>query len=654
ELLAVLALAVGFYREPAWRVTSHLFVALATEQLWGSAAPEGAEMYRAATLAFACALTAFGVALFPARERASRPRRAWLVGATCLALGLVTDRVATRTLAPSHAALLEAYGYVKQRGPLVLHADPAAVSAADIDLLLAEGTLWLSRIHCRLGLAPREQIHVFVHANAEEKRRWTGASRADFALPWRHEVHVRLGGAPHPTLGHELVHVIAGELLTSTFRTPSRWIVVQRPALIEGLAVAVTPELKGEQDLTVLEDAAALKRLHLLPPTRDLIGGLAFLGEAHQRAYVAAGAALRAFAQSQPDSARALREVYRLGSLEAAAGSSEAARTFYASYEATLDSLALPDGALSSAGGQFAEPSILTGTCPGQPAPAPSTWRTQARTGRVREALQAIAHDSGATSFWLVQGEALAAGDTAGAVLAWRAILDRTDSVTLAGSALREGDLLARAGRLEDAQAAWERVPARFAAPAYARGLAARRILAAELRTGTRAHPVAESALRYLTSGDDREQQSAALALSAALARGDGAAGSATTEPALVRSLAAYLLARRLRDLRDAASSARLLARVHADALLPEPIAGEALAMHAQALALEGHGADAARLLRDAVPTATRRAQRLRLEDLAERAERGARAPARPSVLRESSDPAWADRLLVGAPSTLR
>ena len=653
EVGAIVTLVIGFHGEPQFRLVSHLFVALSTEQLWGSAAPDGAELFRGATLLFALALAAFGIAWFPAHDggRTLRPRRAWLAGAALLTVGLLVDHVARRTLAPSRAQFEAAYAYGKARGPLVLHADPLAVTPAEVDLLLAEGNLWLGRIEARLGLRPQQPIHVWVHATAEEKARWTGASRADFALPWRHEVHLRRGGAPHPTLGHELVHIIAGELLTTLFRTPGRFIFAQNPALVEGLAVAVAPELKSEHDLTILEDAAALKRLGRLGPASQLLGGLDFLGEAHQRAYIAAGSVLSAFAVTQPDAPRALREVYRSGSIAASLGSDSAARAFFRGYEALLDSLTLPDGALAGASETFAEPSILRGTCPGVRAPPDPAWRVHARSGAVPRALALLEADTSATAFWQVQREALDVADTTGALAVVPAILLRTDSVHIAATAMRQGDLFARSGNMDAALATWGRAPARGAPPALARSLLARRLLATELAVPARSHLAALAALRYLTDTWEEDRDAAALALAATLARADASTDRTAAEPALGRSLSAYLLARRLRDDRDPAATERLLARVHAEALLPSPLAEEATIMFGQALALNGRGREAATLLRAAAARATRAGLKQRLADLAERAERGAAAPPRPRVISPASDPAWADRLLVGGGS---
>ncbi len=45
-----------------------------------------------------------------------------------------------------------------------------------------------------------------------------GAADTFIAKPWRREVYVQAGGYPHPVLGHEVMHVIAGAFARGPFR----------------------------------------------------------------------------------------------------------------------------------------------------------------------------------------------------------------------------------------------------------------------------------------------------------------------------------------------------------------------------------------------------------------------------------------------------
>ena len=666
ELLAMLALVVGFYLDPTWRIVSHLFVAISTEQVWGSAAPEGVETYRAATLCFALALAAFGDALFPGEEASAtrRPRRAWLVGALLLVAGLVVERAARPIVAPTHADLWRAYSMTKSRGPLTMHADPLTVRAADLDVMLAEGTLWLARIDARLGQRSQQTIHVWVHATAADKQRWTGASRADFALPWRHEIHVLVGGAQHHTLGHELVHVIAGEPLTTLFHTPSVWIVGQRLALIEGLAVAITPELKRSDALTVLEEAAALTRIARAPDPEQLFNGLAFLTESHQTAYAAAGAVLGALDAQSNDGGRTLRAVYATGSIAGALGSADKAKRFFDGYRAQLSSLTLPDGALSEVTEQFSEPSTITATCREASDDQSRRARILARNGALTEALAAAGDRSLATLRDLA-AETRAVGDTANFPTLARAYLALPDSMSAAERALAAGELFWLADSTDAARTAWHEAPLATAPPVVARALIARAMLGDAISQRGATAPMARAALAMLlrydlvSSGVEALEVARGLdaldALDAAAASAPASTPRSTASPApegtagdfAVRSLARYLLARRLWILRRPDVAVPMLEQVLRERALPAPFIAEAMLMQVRALASIGRAADALLLRTSSEIGLTRRVLALELADLFERANRAMAAPPRPRLVTATTDPAWADRMLL-------
>ena len=66
-----------------------------------------------------------------------------------------------------------------------------------------------------LGGAPEGRIRVWLYRTDEEKQRLVGAGRTQYAKPWRLELHINGRDYPHPTLKHELAHVMACLLYTS-------------------------------------------------------------------------------------------------------------------------------------------------------------------------------------------------------------------------------------------------------------------------------------------------------------------------------------------------------------------------------------------------------------------------------------------------------
>src|SRR5690606_16809945 len=108
------------------------------------------------------------------------------------------------------------------------------------------------------------------------------------AKPWRREVYLQPAGFPHPVLGHELAHVVAGSFGAGPFRVAGPlggWI--PDPGRIEGVAVAAAPRDDG--DVALEEWAAAMRQVKLLPPLGRVFR-LSFLGESSARAYTVAGA----------------------------------------------------------------------------------------------------------------------------------------------------------------------------------------------------------------------------------------------------------------------------------------------------------------------------------------------------------------------------
>jgi len=61
-------------------------------------------------------------------------------------------------------------------------------------------------------------VRAFFFRDAAEKKRLMGAGDTYIAKPWRKEVYLQMGAYPHPVLGHELAHVVAGSFGRGPFR----------------------------------------------------------------------------------------------------------------------------------------------------------------------------------------------------------------------------------------------------------------------------------------------------------------------------------------------------------------------------------------------------------------------------------------------------
>ena len=695
--LLMLALEVGFalwlflgwYHEPGFRIASHVFVVIAGDLFAGASMPPTVIAFRAATFLFSVSLFFLGAARYP------RIRRVGIGGARisspllyALALaalvgGGVAHVMSIDSLMPDRADMERSYSLVKQRGLLVVHADPLAVHPKQVDAMLAEGTLWLERIALRLGTGPVEPIHVWLHATRDAQAHWTGAAHVDFALPWRRELHIVGAQVPHGTFGHELAHVVAGELSDTALKIPSDFVLLQHAAVVEGVAVFLTQELSIRSGLTVKEQAAAMRRAKLAPETVRLFDGLRFFAESPARAYVTAGAFIESLvARSLPEPTTVLAALYRTGSLADAlretpgmvlwedGGTSaltpaQAAQELARLHDEMLDALALPEDAATVAAAQFTRPSILQEVCEPKDAERARSLRARVRTGDISSVLAELdaadlSEQAGATLIDLLadatdveDSEALTRiGERLEALtkvndLARRTV-DHGDALWLAGALSADG---AGGGR-RAAMAAWDRALVQTLPVDAQRELLAKRVLAESIvRSGERA-PVASAALDVLLATSPHKQASAFERLHYWIGVddgvNDGARAAARREPRSGVAMGRYLHARRLVRTGALEDGAQQLRRTLFEAILPPVFLEQAILVAATALAKSGQAEVASELLSQAADHAERPALRLIMRDRYQRATRAAAAAKRPMHITGESDPAWADQLLLG------
>ncbi len=194
-----------------------------------------------------------------------------------------------------------------------------------------------------------EPVDAFLYRSAEEKRRLIGAAETSFTKPWLRQIHTNDAPAPHLILRHELAHAAFAEIAPGPFGVPGG--LLPQMALVEGAAVAADWP-PGE--LTVHEEARALRDLKLLPDLRSLFAPARFYGESGGRAYTAAGSAIRFLWQSRGPAA--FREAYAhdLRDLDRLASA----------YAAFLDTVPSHPRAAALAQQRFAAPGIVHRPCP--------------------------------------------------------------------------------------------------------------------------------------------------------------------------------------------------------------------------------------------------------------------------------------------------
>ncbi|MEO6573323.1 MAG: hypothetical protein ABIP89_05765, partial [Polyangiaceae bacterium] len=234
---------------------------------------------------------------------------------------------------------------------------PDTLREEEVALLVKDCDEQLASVEKVLGARGPERVTAFFFRDAADKKRLMGAGDTYIAKPWRKEVYLQMGSYPHPVLGHELAHVVAGSFGRGPFRIAgSLGGLWPNPGLIEGIAVAASPD---EGELTDATWAHAMLDLEILPPMQRIFG-FGFLGESSAKSYTLAGAFIRwLMDRSGADKVRAL---YGGASIVEATG--ETWDALDAAFRADLAKVPLPPEAESYAKAKFERPAIFGRRCP--------------------------------------------------------------------------------------------------------------------------------------------------------------------------------------------------------------------------------------------------------------------------------------------------
>ncbi len=254
-------------------------------------------------------------ATVPRRGRVSRRAPAWAL-LTLLAASLLSWSW-NDLLHPSHATIERALGKRIQTPHFDIFVDRRS-DDAELQLLARDHEFRYQQLKSQLGVVPQERLRSYVYPSAARKAELMGAAGTQLARPWQLEMHINAARFPHPVLAHELVHVLSATMGTGPLKTSSRFGVLIRPGLVEGLAVALEPDI---DELSLLDEARALKEMERLPDLGDLLGLTSFGTEAPSRAYVGAGSLMRYLLDTH--GVGRVREFYRSGDFEALAGATD-------------------------------------------------------------------------------------------------------------------------------------------------------------------------------------------------------------------------------------------------------------------------------------------------------------------------------------------
>ena len=401
---------------PSFGVASHLSAVIATDLLQGFILSDTVIAFRCSTLLFALSLGGLGIWCFP-KERARGFLTLTKPSAGILALAIplylfawLVQAHSLQHIVPSRQRILQEYDHTLRAGQVVLH-HPTTIAQSRATAFLQEATLWLELLQKRLGIVLRQELHIWLHPDRNAQRRHTGAHNVDFAAMGH--MHITATTVPHPTLGHELVHLLVGQLTRTVWGIPGRWGILPNLGLHEGLAVAVTHELVAEDGMTLWQQAAAIHQAGFsAPPLKQLFSCVPWEFWSHHsgRAYTFAGAAVwlllrHAHAQGgSPAVHQAVGKLMRYGTLQAAFENPKAYATFQYEWQLLLRDTPLPKHAVARLGQQFSGESILHAACDPQKLQTRRAITHQAQEGDWNAVQHAMTQNDSSlpnTTFWL-------------------------------------------------------------------------------------------------------------------------------------------------------------------------------------------------------------------------------------------------------------
>lgn len=234
---------------------------------------------------------------------------------------------------------------------------PSTTREQEANLLVKDCDEQVRAVEQRLGIAGPARVRAFFFRDDGDKKRLMGAAHTYIAKPWREEVYLQLASYPHPVLGHELAHVIAGKAGRGPFRIAGDFGgLLPNPGLIEGIAVAASPD---DEDLTDEQWAHAMMQIGILP-SMERVFGLGFLGDASAKSYTLAGAFITWVGEKW--GMDSVRRWY--GGEDVVAITGLGWKALDEAFREHLKSRPLPPEAESFARAKFARPGIFGRKCP--------------------------------------------------------------------------------------------------------------------------------------------------------------------------------------------------------------------------------------------------------------------------------------------------
>jgi tetratricopeptide (TPR) repeat protein len=264
-------------------------------------------------------------------------------------VGAVWANRGTLGVRPSRADIQRALGGRFETQHFTVYFEKGSRVERDILRIAEDHEFRYAQLREFFGFDAARKVRSYVYSSPEQKKRWMGAKHTSIGDPINREMHLNAEAYPHPSLKHELAHVLSGEL------RPFPKIPMQI-GLLEGLAVAAEWD---DGRLTPHEWSRAMDELGLLPSVEGLLSLSGFWRERSSQAYTAAGSFVRWLREVY--GMAAVRDVYATGNFERSFG--KAVPELVRAWQAYLGRIALPREAMAEARWRFGKRSIFEQAC---------------------------------------------------------------------------------------------------------------------------------------------------------------------------------------------------------------------------------------------------------------------------------------------------
>lgn len=389
----------SWWLNPGFRVLTHASLLMSSDLLAGGELTIPIIGFRTATFLLALAIALGGIFFltrYPFRSaRSLKTSSSIVLIITIFLLAFILHRGSLLMVGKNREQLLSDYSLALSKDGINVKANPNVLSHADVLAMLDEALLFKKRIERRLGPVSDQNITIFLHKDEADKFDYTGAKNVHFANPKHREIHISGKEIPHPVLGHELAHIYVGEYANTIWGAPGSFGIFPNLALTEGLAMALTPELSVDGDLSLNEQARALFQAGLGTDFEALFSDnpLQFISNNVRSSYLFSGAFLQFILRKLSNEQRtiALQKIIHEGSIDAIFDNPEKIKASFSEFKEQLNE-PIEAWAVVWAKNNFTPHSILATDCRDRYAKEKESFSHFLLNHQSNEAMEAISN----------------------------------------------------------------------------------------------------------------------------------------------------------------------------------------------------------------------------------------------------------------------